>query len=155
VPPTPVPPTATTLPGTAPVPSLVGKTEADAVKILHDLGLTATLREQRGPNVREGIVLAQDPEAGTQALAGSTVAITIGRNTVTTPKPAPKPGGVFPPNVEGMDEREATKMLSDQGFKVKVRRESAPSRKGQVIDQNPTSRDTVAPGADVTITIGV
>jgi serine/threonine-protein kinase len=155
VPPTPVPPTPTTLPGTAPVPSLVGKTEAEATKLLRDAGLTATVREQRSPNVREGVVVAQDPGSGTQVLAGSTVTITVGRGVAVPPKPAPKPGGVLPPNVEGMDEREATQTLTDQGFKVKVRRESAPGRKGQVIDQNPTSRDTVAPGADVTITIGV
>ena len=70
------------------------------------------------------------------------------------PKPAPKPGGVFPPNVEGMDLNEATKTLEEQGFKVKVKRQSDPQHKGQVIDQNPNMRETVAPGADVTITIG-
>jgi serine/threonine-protein kinase len=155
VPPTPVPPTATPPIGTAQVPSLVGRTQAEAVKMLQDVGLTATVREQPLPNVRDGVVLAQDPVAGTQALSGSTVAIIIARSVAVPPKPAPKPGGVLPPNVEGMDEREATKMLTDQGFKVKVKRQSAPSRKGQVIDQNPTSHDTVAPGSDVTITIGV
>ena len=123
--------------------------------MLQDVGLTATVREQPLPNVRDGVVLAQDPVAGTQALSGSTVAIMIARSVAVPPKPAPKPGGVLPPNVEGMDEREATKMLTDQGFKVKVKRQSAPSRKGQVIDQNPSSHDTVAPGSDVTITIGV
>jgi len=127
------------------------------VKLLRDAGLTATIREQRIGSARDqvGKVMTQDPAPGTAVLNGSTVTITVGRDVDVPPKPAPKPGGVFPPNVEGMDEREATKTLTDQGFKVKVRRQSAPDRKGQVIDQNPGPGDTVAPGADVTITIGV
>jgi serine/threonine-protein kinase len=136
------------------VPVLIGKPEAEAARQLREAGLTVTTREQRVPNVAEGIVLSQEPNPGAQVLAGSTVTITVARGVAVAPKPAPKPGGVFPPNVEGMDEKEATKTLTDQGFKVKVRRESAPTRKGQVIDQNPSPRDTVAPGADVTITIG-
>jgi beta-lactam-binding protein with PASTA domain len=70
------------------------------------------------------------------------------------PKPAPKPGLVLVPNVEGMDEREARRMLEGQGFGVDVRKDSAPDRKGEVIDQNPGAGDSVRPGVTVRITIG-
>jgi serine/threonine-protein kinase len=154
VPPTPVPPTPTSAPVAATVPSVVGKTEDDANKTLRDAGLNVTTRDQRGLTARDGTVVLQDPLPNTKVSPGGTVTITVARAVAVPPKPAPKPGGVFPPNVEGMDERQATKTLEDQGFKVKVKRQSAPDRKGQVIDQNPSAHDTVAPGADVTITIG-
>jgi serine/threonine-protein kinase len=136
------------------VPSVVSKTEAEAGKLLSDAGLKVATREQRGLTVRDGTVVLQDPLPNTKVSPGTLVTITVARAAAVPPKPAPKPGGVFPPNVEGMDEAQATKTLEDQGFKVKVKRQSAPDRKGQVIDQNPDARSTVAPGADVTITIG-
>ena len=83
------------------------------------------------------------------------VTIVVGRGVGPGPKPAPKGGGsVLVPNVEGMDEKEAVRMLQDQGFKSDVRRESDRDRKGQVIDQNPGAGDTVQPGSTVRITIG-
>jgi serine/threonine-protein kinase len=99
-------------------------------------------------------VVEQSPRGG-QALAGSTVTIVVGRGIGPGPKPAPKGGGtVLVPNVEGMDEKEAERVLDDQGFKRDVRRESSRDRKGQVIDQNPGAGDTVQPGSTVRITIG-
>jgi beta-lactam-binding protein with PASTA domain len=38
---------------------------------------------------------------------------------------------------------------------VAVEEDSAPDRKGQVIDQKPGAGNTVTPGANVIITIGV
>jgi serine/threonine-protein kinase len=147
-----VPPTPTALPGTAGVPLVIGKTEGEAAKLLSDAGLTATIREQRSLNAREGEVLAQDPKPGTQVLAGSTVTITVGRGIVPSPKP--KPQAVRVPNVEGMDEKEARRSLEGAGFGVAVEEDTAPERKGQVINQKPGAGNTVSPGINVTITIG-
>jgi serine/threonine-protein kinase len=151
--PTPVPPTPTALPGTAGVPLLIGKNETEAAKALHDLGLTATVREQRSLNAREGEVLAQDPKPGSQVLAGSTVTITVGRGVAPSPKP--KPEGVRVPNVEGMDKEQARHALEAAGFGVATNEDGAPDRKGQVINQKPAAGDTVQPGVNVVITIGV
>jgi eukaryotic-like serine/threonine-protein kinase len=160
VPPTPVPPTQppakpTTAPvGMSTVPSVVGKTEAEASKMVRDAGLTVKLEERRALGLREGIVVDQDPKSG-QVLTGSTVTITIGRPIAPNlPKPAPKQGFVLMPNVEGMDEKQARKSLEDAGFKVSIEREEAPGRKGQVIDQNPAANDTIRPERTVRITIG-
>ena len=136
------------------VPEVVNKSEADASKAIRDAGLTVKVDERRGGNVRDGIVLEQNPRAGSQTLNGSTVTIVVGRAPGPGPKPAPKPGMVLVPNVEGMDEKEATRTLQDQGFKPDVRRESSTDRKGVVIDQNPGVGDTVQPGSTVRITIG-
>ena len=138
----------------ATVPSLVNKSEGDAKSLLKEAGLTATVEERRGPGIRGGVVVQQNPAAGGQVLAGSTVTIVVGRGEGPPAKPAPKPGFVLVPNVEGMDEREARRMLEGQGFKVDVRRESSRERKGEVIDQNPGAGDTVSPNVSVRITIG-
>jgi serine/threonine-protein kinase len=135
------------------VPEVVNKSEADAAKAIRDAGLTVKVDERRGGNVRDGIVMEQNPRAGSQTLNGSTVTIVVGRAPGPGPKPAPKPGMVLVPNVEGMDEKEATRTLQDQGFKPDVRHE-ADRRKGVVIDQNPGAGDTVQPGSTVRITIG-
>jgi hypothetical protein len=160
VPPTPVPPTQPPAKPTAPpagmstVPSVIGKPEGEAAKAIRDAGLTVKLEERRALNLRDGIIVEQDPKGG-QVLSGSTVTIVVGRSIVqSAAKPALKPGFVFMPNVEGMDEKEARKTLEGAGFKVQIEREEAPDRKGQVIDQNPAAGDTIRPERSVRITIG-
>lgn len=149
------PPAKPTAPvGMVGVPDVVNKSEAEAAKAIRDAGLTVKVEERRSLNVREGVVLEQNPRNG-QVLQGSTVTIVVGRGIGPgSPKPAPKEGFVLMPNVEGMDEKEARKVLEDAGFKVTIEREEAPGRKGQVIDQNPGANDTVRPERTVRITIG-
>jgi serine/threonine-protein kinase len=149
------PPAKPTVPvGMSQVPNVIDKSEADASKLIRDAGLTVKVEERRAVGLRDGIVVQQNP-AGGQALNGSTVTIVVGRaGGGVQPKPAPKPGMVLVPNVEGMDEKDASKTLRDQNFHVDVRRESSSDRKGQVIDQNPGAGDTVSPGSVVRITIG-
>jgi serine/threonine-protein kinase len=137
------------------VPDVVNRSEGDAAKAIRDAGLTVKVEERRAANLRDGVVVDQNPKGGGQALSGSTVTIVVGRPLAPAPpKPAPKPGFVLMPNVEGMDEKEARKTLEDAGFKVSIEREEAPGRKGQVIDQNPAAGDTVRPERTVRITIG-
>ncbi|MGE3911333.1 MAG: protein kinase [Chloroflexota bacterium] len=148
-PPTPKPPA-----GMKTVPGVVDKSERDASKAIKEAGLTAKVEERRSLNVREGAVLAQNPGPGEQVLEGSTVVIVVGRGIGPGPRPAPKPGFVLVPNVEGMDEWQARRMLEDAGFKVDVRYESSDDRKGEVINQNPEAENTVRPNVTVRITIG-
>jgi serine/threonine-protein kinase len=155
-PPTPAPPTAKPTAPPVPmaaVPNVVNKSEADAAKILEGAGFTVSVEERRSLNAREGIVVEQAPAAGTSFRAGSPVTIFVGRGLIP-PKPAPKPGSVLVPGVEGMSEKEARKFLEDRGFKVQVEHEEARGHKGVVINQNPEKDNTVPPGTRVTITIG-
>jgi serine/threonine-protein kinase len=135
------------------VPAVMGKSEADGSKMIRDAGLTVKVEERRALGIRDGIIVEQDPRGG-QALNGSTVTITVGRAAGPAAKPAPAPGLVLVPNVEGMDEKEATNSLQDAGFKVNVQREASRDHKGVVIDQNPGAGDSVRPGVPVRITIG-
>lgn len=157
VPPTQPPAKPTSPPvGRAPVPAVQNKLQDEATRILKEAGFTVRVQDQFSPNAREGVVISQDPDQTKgPAIIGSTVTIVVGRMAPTAePKPAPKPGLVFPPNVEGMDERQARQTLESQGFKVVVDREKSPDHKGVVIDQNPTKADSVPRGSVVKITIG-
>ena len=136
------------------MPGVVHRTEGEATKAIRDAGLTVKVEERRGLNVPDGQVTSQDPPAGDQVLEGSTVKIIVGRGAGAAPKPAPKPGMVLVPNVEGMDEKEARRTLEGGGFRVVVRQESSPDRKGQVINQNPEAGNSVLPNVPVRITIG-
>ena len=159
-PPSPTPqPTAPPKPAATPtssvprseVPSLVGRNEVEAIRALGAAGLAPDVREDRGPNAANGVVLAQNPAPGTIVERGRRVTITVGRPPRA---PAKKEQGGLVPNVEGMDEREARRTLQDAGFTVRVQEETAPDRKGQVVDQNPGPGDTVPPETTVTISIG-
>ncbi|MCC7372549.1 MAG: protein kinase [Chloroflexi bacterium] len=161
----PPPATATAVPkpttppppaGMKAVPGVIGRPEAEAAKLIRDAGLTVKAEERPSANAREGTVVAQDPPGDRQVLEGSTVVIVVGRGGGggLQPKPAPKEGLVLVPNVEGMDEREARRMLEGMGFTVRVRQDNAPGRKGQVINQNPEANNSVPPKALVVITLG-
>ena len=135
------------------MPGVVLRSEADATKAIRDAGLTVKVDERRGLNMNDGQVVAQDPPVGNQVLEGSTVTIIVARGPGNA-KPAPKPGLVLVPNVEGMDEKEARRTLDAAGFRVDVRQESSRDRKGQVINQNPEAGNSVPRNVQVRITIG-
>jgi eukaryotic-like serine/threonine-protein kinase len=136
------------------VPHVVQRSEAEATSAIRAAGLTVRVDERRGLNMADGQVVAQDPPGGNQVLEGSTVTVIVARERGGQAKPAPKPGFVLVPNVEGMDEREARRTLEAAGFRVVVRQESSRDRKGQVINQNPEAGNSVRPNVPVTITIG-
>jgi serine/threonine-protein kinase len=95
--------------GEAPVdvPNVVGKTDAEADKILRDAGLVAHITREESDDKPEGEVLAQDPEAGGDPVPkGTTVEITISSGQ----------GDVEVPDVTGMSEAEAANELGRAGF---------------------------------------
>jgi hypothetical protein len=157
--PAPLPPTPAPKPTVAPtqiprveVPGVIGRTEGEAQRLIEQAGLDVRKRDERRADAPSGLVILQEPAAGTPLERGRTVTIIVAR---PAPAPVPKQGGVLVPNVEGMDEREARQSLESAGFKVVVEKEETRNRKGQVINQNPGAGDTVLPGVTVILTLGV
>jgi serine/threonine-protein kinase len=69
-----------TVSGARTVPNVVGETEAAARRILRDAGFTVTVRPRPVTDpAREGLVVEQDPRAGTRARRGTEVVIDVGR----------------------------------------------------------------------------
>jgi beta-lactam-binding protein with PASTA domain/tRNA A-37 threonylcarbamoyl transferase component Bud32 len=128
------------------VPDLVGKTRADAERLLRDADLEAAVSEREDDQADPGTVLEQDPAAGTQIAKGRTVDLVV----------AKAPADVPVPGVIDATEDDATKALEDAGFKVRTRdgEAASPDEDGIVLDQDPEP-DTPRPeGSTVTITIG-
>jgi serine/threonine-protein kinase len=75
-------------PTTSTVPDVTSRTQSDAQAQLRASGFRVQIVSQpvTDPN-QEGIVQTQDPPGGTQAPAGSTVTIAVGRFTGTTTNP--------------------------------------------------------------------
>lgn len=95
-----------------PVPSLAGEERADAESTLEELGLTVEIVEEDSENVKEGQVIDQTPDTGTNVGPGTTVTLTVSTG----------PPDVEIPDVLGEKIKDARKALEDAGFKVKVER---------------------------------
>jgi serine/threonine-protein kinase len=76
----------------APVPNVVGLSQADAVAALEAAGFQVSIEEQivDDPHL-DGIVLSQTPEGGADKRPGSTVTIIVGKHDQPTPSPSPSP----------------------------------------------------------------
>lgn len=81
----------TVCPGTeqVAVPSVVGLTEADARRLLEDLGFQVSPSRQPGTEEDAGKVLSQDPAANTQLPVGTIVTIVVSEGSTGTTSPDP------------------------------------------------------------------
>jgi beta-lactam-binding protein with PASTA domain/predicted Ser/Thr protein kinase len=90
-----------------------------------------------------GIVIGEDPGAGTKAAKGSTVTLTVSRG----------PGNVAIPSVQGLTPAAATRVLRRSGLKVGnvVQQSSTRFAAGQVTATDPGVARSVPPGTSVTL----
>jgi eukaryotic-like serine/threonine-protein kinase len=122
------------------VPSVLGKTEADAVSTLTNAGLKAnvfSVHSSKPPNT----VTGQDPQAGTQIVKGSRVRINVSSG----------PSPVSVPYVVGQQYDAAASQLQAAGFGVARTDVESDKPKGQVVAQSPSG--TAAPGATITLSV--
>lgn len=141
---TPAPPTATPIP-TGAVPSVIGRSVADATQILSQAGFNTDRTPNRpSTGVRAGDVLAQDPPPTSIVPLGSTIHLTVSSG----------PPAATVPNVVGMAVQRAQAAIADVGLKSKVT--DTPSRtvpEGSVIAQNPGPGTAMQPGSQVDLTV--
>jgi eukaryotic-like serine/threonine-protein kinase len=141
---TPAPPTATAIP-TGAVPSVVGRSVADATQILSQAGFNTDRTPNRASTgVRAGDVMAQDPPPTSVVPLGSTIHLTVSSG----------PPASVVPNVVGMTVQQARDAITGVGLKSRVT--SVPSRtvpEGSVISQNPGPGTAMQPGAQVDLTV--
>lgn len=127
------------------VPDVVGLTAQQAEARLHAAGLVVrTGRGQFSRSIPTGSIIQTRPSADAK--------IRKGREVVLTPSLGPR---LIPvPDVGGQDEDQATKTLTDAGFKVQVDREFHETvPKGKVIRQDPGPDQTIQEGATVTLVV--
>ena len=127
------------------VPSLVGKTEAEARAALekHGLGVMTTSQETDEPDL-DGKVLAQDPSSGTALPKMAVVTLYVGKGPEGTPLP----------DVVGKTRSEAEDILVRLGMQVEFKEgtfEDVPV--GRVFSQNPPAGQKVVRQSTVILVI--
>jgi serine/threonine-protein kinase len=133
-------------PETISVPSVVGKTQEDAVSILHDAGLHVSINQLPSDSVPKNRVISQDPAAGSDAKQGETVTISVSQGPQSQPLP----------DVTGQDADQAQQLLEqDFGLVVSQQPYTAGSpctfAPGQVCAEDPSPGTQVSPGDAVTL----
>ena len=126
------------------VPEVQFRTETEAIRHITNAGLTAGITRANSETVASGLVISQNPVAGTVMEHGDVVSIVISAG-----------GESFAmPNVVGMTVASASSTLSGRGISVSVEYErNANVAEGNVIRQSIASGASVSLGTRVTITV--
>lgn len=128
------------------LPKLAGGTLVEAKNGLNQAEMAlGTVTEQFDDSIAAGVVLAQDPAAGTPARHGTPVNLLVSKG----PQPIPVPA------VVGQDKDAAVKAIQGAGLKADVAKDrvnDAKVPKGAVASQSPSS-GTLTKGGTVTLTI--
>jgi beta-lactam-binding protein with PASTA domain/predicted Ser/Thr protein kinase len=133
-------------PGQTTVPLLTGETQQQAQQALDAASLKAVFKQVDG-TAPAGTVVAVDPAENSPINVGETVTVSISKGNQD-----------FVPSVVGASKADATAVLQQHGFKVKVVLNNAapPESNGKVTSQNPPA-DPNKPqlkGSTVTIFVG-
>jgi len=127
-------------PAPVPVPSVVGKTEADAKSILTSATFKVSTTSAYSDTVPQGSVISQSPARGNAAV-GSTVTLVISKGPQLFPVP----------DVVGMKVNKATKALEDAGFHVDVQSLSGGPK--LVLAQSPAGGSMEPHGTTITLSV--
>jgi beta-lactam-binding protein with PASTA domain/predicted Ser/Thr protein kinase len=127
------------------VPSIVKTDQATAAAVLHRAGLEVHF-DPVASTKPAGIVIAQDPPAGTSVKKGTTVNASVSQGPGTTQVPV----------VDGMGRLAARHKLTKAGFSVAERRSTDPAvPKDHVISSQPPGGTPLTIGGTVTILVSL
>ncbi|GAA3163294.1 Stk1 family PASTA domain-containing Ser/Thr kinase [Planomonospora alba] len=122
------------------VPDVVGKTVEEATQLLEEQGLEASV-VTKASSRPQGVVLESDPAAGKKVAKGSSVRIYIPKEAVELP------------GVVNLTVKDATAMLKEAGFKVKVVEQPSDLPEGTVLSQAPEAGARLQPGTTITLIV--
>lgn len=92
------------------VPSVTGKSQAEATSILEKEGFAVTVTQSYNASVQSGYVISQTPEAESSAPKGATITLTVSQGE--------EKNKVSVPNVVGLEEMDAMASLTESGLTV-------------------------------------
>ncbi|MFD3841900.1 PASTA domain-containing protein [Streptomyces sp. NPDC058642] len=129
--------------GKTDVPDLVGQTLEEAQRTADNVGLTLTVtKKEPCADQPKGHICEQTPLDG-RLDKGEAVSVTVSTG-------APK---VEVPDVTDKDEDDASRILEDKGFKVKLRHKVSTEDAGTVLEQDPAGGESVETGTEITLTV--
>ncbi len=125
------------------VPSVVGRKEGEAKEILEEAGFKCKVKARRqSKKYEEGCVIEQNPEEGKRAKKGAEVEIVVSSGRTAEEETVP--------DVAGMDEAAAQKMLNDKGFsKVTTEAVYSEETQGTVIGTDPAAGTKTAKTTEI------
>ena len=92
------------------IPSVTGKSQAEATSILEKEGFVVTVTQSYNASVQSGYVISQTPEAESSAPKGATITLTVSQGEENNK--------VSVPNVVGLEEMDAMASLTESGLTV-------------------------------------
>jgi beta-lactam-binding protein with PASTA domain len=152
-------------PETVTVPEVVGREEADAVRLLEDRDFQ--VRVEREPRDEEdGRVVEQNPEAGTEASPGDLVVIIVStgptptetevETEVETETEPVEPQEVDVPDVMGQDHVDAGAAVDDAGLVANTHPvPDETQERGTVVAQNPDGGTRVNEGSPIRLNVAI
>jgi hypothetical protein len=130
-------------PETVVVPSVVGLPESDAAQAISAAGLTVGERKTRTVSDQVGLVLEQDPMAGTRAAPRTPVALVVGVAQQ-----------VEVPDVTGQSLDEAVSLMRERNLVVGTVQRRAGGRGDAILEQKPAAGTKVAAGTAIDLVVG-
>ena len=127
------------------LPSLIGMSFDEAKNVLEGMGYTVTALYINSDKAAEGTVMEQSPEAGSGMQAQDTILLTVSAG----------PEVVYMPNLVGLTETEAIKVIEDMGLKLAEKNYDIDNTvlAGTVISQVPIAESDILPDTEVNIVI--
>lgn len=123
-----------------------GMSAEEARTILETAGLKVMIEEAYGSDEDAGKIIDQLPAAATYQKPGTTVVLTVSKGAKRTEVP----------NVVGMSRSEATSVLKNLGFGVKVTEVyDTNSTKGKVLSQSPEGGSSQKDGTTITLRVSI
>lgn len=125
------------------VPAVVGTSQADAEQALEAAGFKTKVERAYSDTVPEGAVISSSPEQGRSVSKGRTITLTVSRGRE----------GVTVPGLVGNTREGAEQALQGAGLTADVSERESSEPPGTVLEQNPASGATVAPGSAVALVV--
>ncbi len=126
------------------VPQVEGDSLETAKAKLTAKNLDYAVKEVYNADVKAGLVISQDVDAGTEVPEGTVINLVVSKGSQT----------VKVPSVTGKSESAASAAITNLGLKVSIKREYSSSvAAGLVISQSYDSGTELAPGTTVTLTV--
>jgi eukaryotic-like serine/threonine-protein kinase len=147
--------TTTTAVQQAEVPRLIGLREEQALEELREEGLEGQV-DRRSSREPRGVVIGQNPGAGTELDQGETVQLDVSAGPAsgtTTGETTAEPETARVPEVIGLRSSEATAQLRDAGFDVRLVQVPSQEPAGTVVGQNPRAGSEAERGSEVRLNV--
>jgi hypothetical protein len=139
----PCPPPPEPQPETVRVPDVVGRPETQAIEVLKTANLDIGERSTKPAPNQAGLVLAQNPKAGSEVPIGTAVDLVIGETKL-----------VAVPKVVGLKVEAAHETIAKVGLTVGTVKEQESDKPGLVMEQDPKAGSEVPIGTAVDLVIG-